>query len=300
MKGSLRQMLEALRCEVVASRHGAAFVEARARHAELGGLSSIASVLEVLDDDRAVTYPRRDAISRAILVEHQRGGSTLWSSVLFVAFEPMIGRLQGRIIRGAHEADDIDQLIVSSFLATLEEKLPPNRVALHLRQQTQRKVFALLKQEQQRMKATSRLTELTQAESLVVLPEVVTRSEGFFDLVELLAEARRRRIPVRGIETILATMASGTDLRTFVNAHAPGDAVQRERCYQRLKKRRFRLLQRLRAMNAEAPQLALDLGLEGEAALLEPTMSFARLTSKREQSPRSVQTALLFTQEVPS
>lgn len=67
----LRAMVDQLRREALSPRHQEVFAGGRTRQPALTDHQGIASVLEVLADDHEDTYPRREALTQALLAEQQ-------------------------------------------------------------------------------------------------------------------------------------------------------------------------------------------------------------------------------------
>ena len=159
MSSALRTVIERLRRDALAAPRRV-FDESRARHAALAGHADVASVLAALADDREHTYPERDALTRALLSEHRTSGEALWASVLIVAYYPMLSRLRHRLVSDAVPRDELDQVVVTAFLATLGE-LPvdehADRIAMRLRQRTERQVFAFLRKEREQQREIEQL-----------------------------------------------------------------------------------------------------------------------------------------------
>ena len=82
---TLKMLIERLRQQVLATgtsvfEHGRIAEPALAVHADVAG------VLAALADEREATYPLRDELTRALLAMHRHHKSTLWSSMLAVAY----------------------------------------------------------------------------------------------------------------------------------------------------------------------------------------------------------------------
>ena len=73
--------------------------------------------------------------------------------MLLLAYYPMLSRLRHRIYGDSISRCDLDQIVITTFLSVvadfpLAEK--PDRIAMHLRQRTQRRVFRTLREDQRR------------------------------------------------------------------------------------------------------------------------------------------------------
>jgi hypothetical protein len=161
VKSFLRAVIERLRQKVlITPQH--IFNAGTKRRPALKAHRNVASVLKALSDESENTYPAREALMRALIAEHRKSGEALWSSMLLVAFYPALRRLRSRLVSDTVPGYELDQLVVTSFLASLTE-LPftdrTDRVAMRLRQRTQRQVFAFLRRERKQRYLSIELDE---------------------------------------------------------------------------------------------------------------------------------------------
>ena len=258
MSGALRTVVERLRREALAAPRRS-FDVGRARQPALAPHEGVASVLTALADDREHTYPERDALTRALLAEHRASGDALWASMLLVAYYPMLSRLRHRLVCDTVPRDELDQVVVTAFLGAISELSLPDhadRIAMRLRQRTERQVFAFLRKEreQQHPSATPDELAIFDAET-VEARRPPTTDEALFDLALLLERAAQEGLSKAGLEVVEATVLRRELLRSYVERVAPDDDVERERMYQRLKRQRTRVLRRLRALLGRSPTL---------------------------------------------
>lgn len=258
MSSALRTVIERLRRDALAAPRRV-FDESRTRNAALAGHADVASVLAALADDREHTYPERDALTRALLSEHRATGEALWASVLLVAYYPMLSRLRHRLVSDAVPRDELDQVVVTAFLAALGE-LPiheqADRVAMRLRQRTERQVFAFLRKEREQQHPSADPDDLAMfGTESINARRLETTDEELFDLALLLERAAEEGIPQSSLEVVAATVLRRELLRSYVDRVAPDDDLERERMYQRLKRQRTRVLRRLRTMLGQSPLL---------------------------------------------
>ncbi len=149
----LKCMTSDLKREVQGERNRRRFDEAKRRHSVLGHHEEVDSVLAVLGDESAERYWEREAITRALIVEHQRRPHRLWSAMLTIAYYPMLCRLRVRTRSDAVTPAELDQLVVVCFLEVLERiPMEPRRdkTSVRLRSKTRRRVFGMLRREQGR------------------------------------------------------------------------------------------------------------------------------------------------------
>lgn len=258
MSTTLRSVIEQLRRHALAAP-GRVFDDGRARQPTLAVHADVVSVLAALSDDREHTYPERDALTRALLAEHQASNESLWATVLLVAYYPMLSRLRHRLVSDAVPRNELDQVVVTAFLAALGE-LPvhehADRVAMRLRQRTERQVFAFLRKEREQQHPSTDVDELAMfGTESINARRLETTDEALFDLALLLERAAEEGIPQSGLEVVAATVLRRELLRSYVDRVAPGDDLERERMYQRLKRQRTRVLRRLRTLLVQSPTL---------------------------------------------
>jgi hypothetical protein len=256
MSGALRTTIERLRRDVLSAPRRI-FDEARARHAALAAYADVASVLRALAEDDEHTYPAREALTRALVAEHHASGSSLWASVLLVAYFPMLSRLRYRLVSDAVPRDELDQVVVTAFLSAVSE-LPEHeridRIAMRLRQRTERQVFACLRKER-----GEGSTLLDDEELAMACHEA--RSENhpdhsddeLFDLSLLLDRAAKEGVAPAGLDVVAATVLKREQLREYVERVGPSDEAERERTYQRMKRQRSRAMKRLRELLDTSP-----------------------------------------------
>jgi hypothetical protein len=109
---NLHQMIFAMRNE--ARHHNAALADARTREEALAGFASISALLAALPVKEEQTPEEKHALTSAMLREHARGGSRLWSSLLVIAFEPMLVAQCGRA--ASLPSGEREQTVLAAFL----------------------------------------------------------------------------------------------------------------------------------------------------------------------------------------
>lgn len=253
----LKQMRDPLRDEILSEKHVSTFEEARTREPALAAHASILSVLAVMNDESERRYAEREALTRALVREQQERPGPFWSSVLLVAYAPMLLRLRGRIGGDAFARDDLDQMALEAFLeAVARFRLVdrPTRIAMYLRQDTQRAVFRRLRVEQQARTRLTVLEEAVEREADVDLFASPRSDEPLDDderdeLTALLRAKVGDRVPSARLDVVIATHLRGERLRDYVaRTHPDVDAASREAAYQRVKRERLRTLAKLRPL----------------------------------------------------
>lgn len=250
----LRALIAQLRADTLRCSPDA-LVKAQKRRAALRDHPTMGSVLAALGEDSEDGYPAREALTRALLEEHRMSGGALWSSALLVAYYPMLSRLRHRLVSPWLPREELDQVVVTAFLAAVNEvPLELDRMPMRLRQRTERQVFAVLRKEREHHYPTAELDELavlgTDSIQQRRLPEP---DEDMFELSLLLDRAAARGVAPSGLGVVEATVLGRELLRSYVERTGPDDEIERERTYQRLKRQRSRALRRLRGMIQMSP-----------------------------------------------
>jgi hypothetical protein len=243
MSRTLRALIEKLRRDVVVAPPYV-FQAGRERQNALGAYTDPASVLAALAVEDDASYPERERLLQALVLEHQAKSHALWASMLIVAFYPMLSRLRGRILSDALTSDELDQVVITSFLTALSRlttRQVADRVPLRLRQRTTRQVFKFLRREREHQ------LEPLETEDLVDVPEEPTG--GLWDdVATLLQRAHEMGISASSLDVLRETVLRREHLRAYVERIGPEEGQERERMYQRLKRQRSRAMQRLRSM----------------------------------------------------
>lgn len=262
MKSALRADIERLRKDALAAPQRV-FDAGRVRQPALEAHPDAASVLSALADDAEATYPVRDALTRALVSEHRSSGHALWASLLLVAFFPMLSRLRNRLVSDTVPGDELDQLVVTSFLAAMTELSiheRTDRVAMRLRQRTERQVFTFLRKEREHRHPSLDVEELTESDLEELAPRRPATDEKLYDLALLLQRAVEEGVSPSGLDVVEATVLRRELLRHYVERLVPDDDLERERVYQRLKRQRSRALRRLKTLLGGASPLLLASG----------------------------------------
>jgi hypothetical protein len=116
------------------------FARGRAAHAALAPFATPEALLGALDLASITSHAERDAITLALVTEHQRTSRPLWQSLLLVAYEPMLANVWRRL----YDKRDAEPRIVLAFLEAIAKVSlahPPALLALHLKQATERGAF---------------------------------------------------------------------------------------------------------------------------------------------------------------
>jgi hypothetical protein len=172
----------------------------------------------------------------------------------------MLSRLRHRIVGDTVARDDLDQLVLTSFIAALRD-VPSHidRLALRLRQRTQRLVFRFIRRERaERHYGLEENELLEESNFLERVGTIVTLEQSEEGARERVAHEFTRiaegQLPEQSLRLLLATTIGGQKLRTYVARMYPNQpADEQERAYQRMKRTRTRALKRIRKlMTAQA------------------------------------------------
>jgi len=294
----LKSMTNALRIEALGEAYRRRFDEAKGYHSVLAHHEDVASVLAVLSDESQQRYWEREAITRALVVEHQRRPHPLWSAVLVVAYYPMLLRLRVRTVSDAMSPEELDQQVVACFLEVLERiPMEPkrDRTCVRLRSKTRKRLFRLLRKEQGRqdrlyLRDTAGLLDLEQQQFELGDPEEMAceraslwpgtrrpiraprnerdQAAKLRFLTELIGDG----LNPEDVELLITTLVRGETVANFSRLFSRGmPAVEKRRIYERIKRRHSRALARLRAMVAERSVPESDQG--GIASIGAPKLA---------------------------
>jgi hypothetical protein len=230
--------------------------EASARHPLVAEYATVDALLALMADQRPEGWAEREAMTRVFVSEYQRDSARgFWPSLLLLAYFPMLSHLRRRIV-GPFEGDELDSLIITSFLqvaAALKLDVVRDRTALQLRQRTSREVFGTLR----RMTLEQRgLTDLDPEELQDLVPDAVDSPDpASVDpdrSVIALLDLACTQLPSEQLELVVSTVFRKEGLRSYARRCATTNEPL-ERVYQRLKRRRTRAMTRLRGLLLHPP-----------------------------------------------
>ena len=252
---NLRKWNVALVQQLLAAPDHPLFKDARTRNKCLAGLDTIMAVLGTIS---AGGYTAAEPLLRALVAEQQRRPDRLWSSALLVALGPALVRLRSRIHSNAADADDMDTLVVTSFMdavAGFDLAAHPDRTFMRLVQVTKNGVFRELGMKQlmdalvEPVADFRELDRLSQRGIEWVFGERWKRpnrveAEAFAGMLRWLVGDT---IDASKLAVVIATKLRGQSLRSYVNErYASYDRAFRERRYQQMKRANSRTLARIR------------------------------------------------------
>lgn len=258
------ETLSALKAELRARRHQERFADACARHPVLADLGTLPVLLERLADSGERGYETSEALAIAFLTEQQAASSPLWTGLLLLLFEPMLGALRASVRGAAMDAEELDAVIIGHFLEVAQahplRDAKPGHTLVALRSKTRRAVFRELKHEQRE-----------QTEAPATDPHLLfDLLDGALDLsgyrssgdeseadlghvrnqmrqVAFLREHCGGELDDEQLDLVLHTQVRGGRLCDYVDEHYPElSPEERTRTYERLKRQHGRSLEVIR------------------------------------------------------
>ena len=252
---SFPRLLTRLRAQVEASGRVACFEAARLRHPALAEHDDISSVLAALRKGSGVAYSHKDALTLAMIVEQQASPNPQWACALIVAYYPMLSTLRHRNLGDDLDDDDLDQLVLTSFLSVVAEYPVEDglgRNVMRLRQQTHDRVMdAVFKENRERehLLGSGDMDQLraTDGWAVVTYRSSCSGIEEKAEMVAMLVEHAWDRLDGESFDLVTATLVTGRRVSGFIDYAYPeigGD--DRRRLRERIKRRHSRAMARLR------------------------------------------------------
>jgi hypothetical protein len=222
------------------ARHQRAYEAATACHPSFASHRDIASVLAALQGESEQDGAVRDALTRALLLEHRAGNSQVWTHALFASYYPMLRRLRARVVC-SWPAEDVDQVVLAAFADALREVDLESACpcSLMLRQLTARLTFRRLRSERdEQLEVVD--GDFQDIEEDLVGIQMADTAVGSSFLEAMLSRAGDCA------DVLRATVSGEESLRDYVERTVDGDVETRRRAYERLKRQRGRALTKLR------------------------------------------------------
>jgi hypothetical protein len=246
-----------MRVDVLNASSARAFLAGRDSRVELANYEDVPAVLVALRDRREQSWPERDRLTRVLIELHRESQSQLWASILMVIHYPLLRRIRSGLVGGRLISDDLDQLVVCGFLATLKtlDMSAVRNVMMGLQQRTQRFIYESLAREfryERRVLLCENVNVSNESESEIrtVRRERVNHANGInatenttIDVVSLsclLSRASRENTSITELREVLTQDDS---LRAYCQRHG-----EDEKGYQRMKKQRQRGIMHLRSL----------------------------------------------------
>jgi hypothetical protein len=230
------------------------YAEARPRHPVLAVYPDLPALLAVLDQSTD-DYTERDLITQALLWERMSANPSQWSAVLAVVFLPMLVRLRCHLVCVELPSDDLDQIVLEGFLASIASYRRESwriRTPIRLTHLTRRTVFKVMRRELSERKSREQERELVQ-----VIPGQIpmgsAASPPMGIRVEAVLEAIEDDVSEEGAFLLLETELGKENLTELVSRMSVDNEEDRVRLYERLKRTRSRAKKRLIDMIVKSP-----------------------------------------------
>ncbi len=238
------------------------FDEARRSQPAFSSHATALSVLGVLDDEAPESYDGKEELTRSILEAYQTshrsngpaGHSSYWTTLLLAAFYPMLNRLRFEIISDTIDRDDLDQLVIESFLkSALNLHVDGRRrLALRLKNRTRRDAFERIRGDWRRQKRSKEVASevvTCQIDPLAGRRRARQRrplAGEAESLADLLLEYAGDTIEQAQLDLVIATMIRREKLPAIVARQHPHlSPEERVRVYERIKRKHCRSMARL-------------------------------------------------------
>lgn len=244
MSNYLKKMILGMSAGVDSSRNRRTLLEARQRNAGLACYGTVQDMLALFGDETRETTKQRDRLTRVLIAEHRLRKSSFWSTVLFIAYYPMLVSLRFRLRSVPHTSDELDQLVMSTFLEVLESAPVDGvtRMSLHLRRQTARELFRTIRWESvpedsfgdfDRTPSTAGLSDCFGNEQAVQFV--------FGDLYRQVSS----EVDELALRAILATVLGGEESQSLARHLTRDEPATEKRFHELLKRRKTRALRLL-------------------------------------------------------
>lgn len=261
---TLSEMEAALRAEVNRTSNRGRFERACSMDGHLAGCATPNHVLTTLQGMSADGYPERERLIRGAIAAYQTAPHPFWSSLLILAFMPMLRHLLRRAITGpGFDEGEIEQVVLAHFLgviAAFDLARHADKTFARIRSATEDAVFGELVAEQvdrgqserRPTEEVEKLVEEIGASGRTVWPAYSQprRRAPVIDVearTAFLAEHAAPHLSPEQLELVMATFGRGESLVAHVRGRHPDlTEAERARMYQRLKRCHSRAVQRLR------------------------------------------------------
>ncbi|MCA9631532.1 MAG: hypothetical protein KC766_27930 [Myxococcales bacterium] len=262
----LLHQIHALRREVTAPRSQRLYDEHARSEPALRLYGSVEDLLTALEAREEASYRAREDALRALVTLHHASDSTLWASLLLVAFAPMLVRFRGELGAAGGEPD---ALVFEGFLETLAGLDPSANIPLTLRLGTRRHVLRVLHRDRRAKHQQIQLEEHARQDSDFRLWETRSREthDDADEAVELLNEFVPEPSEACELELVIATKLRREPLRDYLDRRygqsaTETDGQRRCACFRRRRARALEWLRRVLRPRLEPRLEALAWSLE--------------------------------------
>jgi hypothetical protein len=235
---SLAILLDALDADLTRAlpRNTRSFAETRARRPVLAPFDTLIEIRDALGATSTLTVDARRALVGVLVEEAQKGTSAVWSSLLALAFAPMLHRLRRRVTASRSD-EEIDSAILAAFFGAVRSVRPGAYTSLALRYATQREIFDARRADRSLGRPASFDEDF---HSNPVLHEVESR-----DTVDDVLRALESEGAAEILDVLIATRGRDESLRAYVARTCPNRRDRASR-YEHLCRARLRFERELR------------------------------------------------------
>lgn len=216
------------------------FASLQARRPAFAGHATLADLIAFLSTSGKATFAERENLLWDLVEEYQASGDDFPLLLLYVAYGPLLLRIRRRLVATRTPQDELDQIVIMAFMMVI--KRPSTKrcpmMPLHLRQRTERLVFAMVKRDS--LPELPGDTDDIGAESSHIASEEICSTEDLA-ILSFLASFDPRT----------SELVDNALLQVEAEEAEEDEAEQEdEASYQRLKKRRTRATRALKAQEA--------------------------------------------------
>jgi hypothetical protein len=216
-------------------RNHSSFAETRARRPELAPFETLGDIRRALEPSSSLTVNARRALVTALVEESQKGVSVIWSSLLVLAFAPMMHRLRKHV--GPRFDPDLDSEILVAFLSAVRTVRPGSYTSLALRWATEKEVLNA-------RRAERRLGTLAPFDEDLHSSPVLHESESRTTFEEILRTLEKEGA-AEILDVLIATRGRDESLRAYVVRTCPNPRERNAR-YEHLCRARLTLEREIR------------------------------------------------------
>lgn len=234
-----------------------AFKRLKARQPALTRISAVTELLAVMGDQSLIGRDGQEGVLRILVAQVQAvgGDREIWQKVLFYAFLPALIRVRSRTRTTEVTIEDMDSIMWTSFFEVLQSYplRRPGSVAAGILRDTRKRYFRSIDREREAITQCDELQHDRHATNCWPSAVAVDPPSPAQDPAQLLTKVKEQNA-----DLIRATVLEGMTVRAYMQARCldTGDAEAVEQTFQRLKRQRHRLLQRLRREFVEAVKVA--------------------------------------------
>jgi hypothetical protein len=225
-----------------------AYAEGRDRHPALAPYESVASLLRAMDRGSPLSLAEQDAVMGAVLDEMRCNRSSLWQSILVVAFAPLLVRLRRNMRRPG--CADIDQRVLMAFVEGARALEQRQYVVRHLHLSLRRRLFS-----EGRREHRSRDLEIFDDETYAA--DVFGKDRDRKVEAAEVARALEAQLGEELCDALIERYASGESLREYI-ARTRADLGSRDRLRlcDRLLRQERKEIRKLRTRTVRREQFA--------------------------------------------